>query len=126
MSDRLALAHLFALVTGTGEILGDTRRSGTSKALKSAGLKPLKLSANEKQVLLSGTELSTAFALAGLFEAERVFQRDGLDAFQQHERSQAGTPLAPGPFKPLLEALHRLRSGAGRSACCWRRSSGSS
>ncbi|HSI61321.1 MAG TPA: 5'-nucleotidase [Ideonella sp.] len=46
-------------------------------------------------------------------EAERVFQRDGLDAFQQHERSQAATPLAPGPFKPLLEALHRLRSGAG-------------
>lgn len=46
-------------------------------------------------------------------EAERVFQRDGLDAFQQHERSQAATPLAPGPFKPLLEALHRLRNGAG-------------
>lgn len=45
-------------------------------------------------------------------EAEQVFQRDGLDAFQLHERAQAGTPLAPGPFKPLLEALHRLRTGA--------------
>jgi 5'-nucleotidase len=42
-------------------------------------------------------------------EAERVFQRDGLDAFQSHERERAGTPLAPGPFKPLLEALHRLQ-----------------
>ena len=42
-------------------------------------------------------------------EAERVFQRDGLDAFQSHERSRSGTPLAPGPFKPLLEALHRLQ-----------------
>jgi 5'-nucleotidase len=50
-------------------------------------------------------------------EAERVFQHEGLDAFQHHERSQAGTPLAPGPFKPLLEALHRLQqhpSGAMR------------
>jgi 5'-nucleotidase len=45
-------------------------------------------------------------------EAERVFQRDGLAAFQQSESRQAGTPLAPGPFKPLLEALHRLRASA--------------
>ena len=46
-------------------------------------------------------------------EAERVFRSGGLDAFQTHERTHSGTPLAPGPFKPLLEALHRLqRSGA--------------
>ena len=42
-------------------------------------------------------------------EAEVVYQRDGLDAFQRHEVSRAATPLPPGPFKPLLEALHRLR-----------------
>jgi 5'-nucleotidase len=42
-------------------------------------------------------------------EAERVFQREGLDAFQSHERDHSATPLAPGPFKPLLEALHRLQ-----------------
>ena len=42
-------------------------------------------------------------------EAERVFQAEGLDAFQSHERERAATPLAPGPFMPLLEALHRLQ-----------------
>lgn len=42
-------------------------------------------------------------------EAERVFQRQGLDAFQDHESAHAATPLAAGPFKPLLEALHRLQ-----------------
>ena len=42
-------------------------------------------------------------------EAEQVFQRDGLVAFQTHELDQAQTPLAAGPFKPLLEALHRLQ-----------------
>ena len=42
-------------------------------------------------------------------EAEQVFQRSGLDAFQAHERAQAETPLAAGPFKPLLEALQRLQ-----------------
>ncbi|HSW07985.1 5'-nucleotidase [Aquabacterium sp.] len=45
-------------------------------------------------------------------EAERVYQRDGLDAFQQHEVRQAGTPLAAGPFKPLLLALQQLQRAA--------------
>ena len=43
-------------------------------------------------------------------EAERVYQAQGLNAFQQHERDKAGLPLAGGPFKPLLEALHRLQA----------------
>lgn len=42
-------------------------------------------------------------------EAERVFQAQGLSAFQQHERDKATQPLLAGPFKPLLEALHRLQ-----------------
>src|SRR5262245_61360243 len=42
-------------------------------------------------------------------EAERVFQQQGLDAFQTHEADHAMRPLPPGPFKPLLEALHRLQ-----------------
>ncbi len=42
-------------------------------------------------------------------EAERVFQEGGLDAFQAHERDHAQTPLAAGPFQPLLLALQRLQ-----------------
>ncbi len=42
-------------------------------------------------------------------EAERVFQRDGLDAFVQHESANVALPLPDGPFKPLLAALHRLQ-----------------
>lgn len=42
-------------------------------------------------------------------EAERVYQAQGLDAFVAHETRRASTPLPPGPFKPLLEALHRLQ-----------------
>ena len=42
-------------------------------------------------------------------EAEQVFQRDGLPAFQQHERDKAVLPLPDGPFKPLLLALQRLQ-----------------
>ncbi len=42
-------------------------------------------------------------------EAERVFQREGLAAFQQHESTRADEPLPEGPFKPFLVALHRLQ-----------------
>ena len=42
-------------------------------------------------------------------EAERVYQRDGLQAFHQHETEKVGQPLLPGPFKPLLGALQRLQ-----------------
>jgi len=42
-------------------------------------------------------------------EAERVYQANGLDAFQAHELDKAATPLAAGPFKPLLQALQRLQ-----------------
>ena len=43
-------------------------------------------------------------------EAEQVYQAQGLNAFQQHEKDKASQPLSAGPFKPLLEALHRLQT----------------
>ncbi|MBX3655642.1 MAG: 5'-nucleotidase [Ramlibacter sp.] len=45
-------------------------------------------------------------------EAERVFQSDGLIAFQRHEKDKAALPLAEGPFKPVLAALHRLQQAS--------------
>jgi 5'-nucleotidase len=42
-------------------------------------------------------------------EAERVYQSDGLPAFQQHEKDRATLPLSAGPFKPLLDALQQLQ-----------------
>ncbi len=46
-------------------------------------------------------------------EAEQVFQRDGLAAFQAHEHRHAHRPLPAGPFKPLLQALHTLQQAPG-------------
>lgn len=45
-------------------------------------------------------------------EAERVYQAEGLEAFQRHETDRHGQPLPDGPFKPLLAALHRLQQMA--------------
>jgi 5'-nucleotidase len=43
-------------------------------------------------------------------EAERVYQEQGLEAFSDSEREAANQPLSGGPFKPVLEALHKIQS----------------
>ena len=43
-------------------------------------------------------------------EAELIYQSQGLPAFEAHEKALAKTPLPPGPFKPLLQALHQLQT----------------
>jgi 5'-nucleotidase len=48
-------------------------------------------------------------------ESERVYQDAGLAAFQAHEHARAGTPLAAGPFKPLLAALQRLQDAPSQT-----------
>lgn len=45
-------------------------------------------------------------------QAEQVFQAGGLEAFQAHESERVAEALPPGPFKLLLEALHRLQAQA--------------
>ena len=43
-------------------------------------------------------------------EAERVYQERGLEVFADSEREAANQPLSGGPFKHVLEALHRIQS----------------
>ncbi len=43
-------------------------------------------------------------------EAERIYQEQGLQAFADAERQAANQPLSGGPFKHVLEALHRIQS----------------
>jgi len=43
-------------------------------------------------------------------EAERVFQQHGLEAFSDSEREAANQPLSGGPFKAVLQALHKIQS----------------
>ncbi len=42
-------------------------------------------------------------------EAEQVYRRDGLDAFNATERAAAHEPLRGGPFKAFLAALHEIQ-----------------
>lgn len=43
-------------------------------------------------------------------EAEKIYKRQGLEAFTESEVASAKTPLSGGPFKLFLSALHKLQS----------------
>jgi len=43
-------------------------------------------------------------------EAERVYQERGLEEFHSSEQMAANQPLSGGPFKGVLEALHKIQS----------------
>lgn len=43
-------------------------------------------------------------------EAERIYIKGGLDAFNKNETESSEKPLPGGPFKPFLAALHNIQS----------------
>lgn len=51
-------------------------------------------------------------------EAEQIFKRQGLTAFTESEKAAAKTPLLGGPFKPFLDALHKLQAEFGDAERC--------
>lgn len=44
-------------------------------------------------------------------ESERIFQTQGIEAFERHERENAMKPLPEGPFARLLKALSYIQKG---------------
>jgi histidine ammonia-lyase len=104
--DHAALAQLYAILTGSGEALRKGKVRPALKALKKAELKPLNLNPRERRALLSGTELSVALALAGLFEAERVLQSAIVAVALSSSLTGSGAALHP--------RVHRLSRQRGR------------
>ncbi len=92
-----------------GEVVSGDTPLPAAKALKQAELSPIRLEPPERSALLSGSALSTASALAGLFEAERLF-RSALVATALSAAAMRG----PGaPLHPRALELHR-QPGADR------------
>jgi histidine ammonia-lyase len=105
--DLAPLAHMAAAMIGTGEIwVGDVRTSAL-QALAQAGLSPLVLGPKEGLALLNGTQFSCAYALAGLFEAERLFASALLTG-------ALSTEAAKGSDAPFDPRIHILRGHKGQ------------
>ena len=107
--DLAPLAHMAAAMIGVGDMLVGDIRVTAATALADAGLKPLVLGAKEGLALLNGTQFSTAYALAGLFEAENL----------HHAALVTGalsTDAARGSDAPFDPRIHQLRRHAGQIA----------
>ena len=72
-----------------------------------AGLAPLELGPKEGLALLNGTQVSTALALAGLFEGERVFRAALVTGALSTDAARG----SDGPFDPRI---HAVRATAAR------------
>ena len=99
--DLAPLAHLAATMIGVGVINGKP----ASDALAEAGLSPLTLGPKEGLALLNGTQFSCAWALAGLFEAEQLFQSALITGALSTEAAKGSDT----PFDPRIHALRRHR-----------------
>ncbi|WP_323148877.1 histidine ammonia-lyase [Pseudomonas oryzihabitans] len=71
--DLAPLAHMSLVLIGESRARYQGQWLPAREALAVAGLEPLTLAAKEGLALLNGTQVSTAYALRGLFEGEDLF-----------------------------------------------------
>jgi histidine ammonia-lyase len=105
--DLAPLAHMAAAMMGIGEIMVGPTRMPAQDALRSAGLDPVALGPKEGLALLNGTQFSTAYALAGLFEAENIFQTALVTG-------ALSTEAARGSDTPFDPRIHHIRKHQGQ------------
>ncbi len=105
--DLAPLAHMAAAMLGEGEAVLDGRTMPAADALKAAGLRPIVLGAKEGLALINGTQFSTAFALAGYFDAQR-------NAEAAIVASALSTDAVMGSTAPLEPEIHALRGHRGQ------------
>lgn len=71
--DLSPLAHMSCVLIGVGEVRYQGEILSAEEGLAIAGLKPLELGPKEGLALINGTQVSTALALRGLFDTEKLF-----------------------------------------------------
>ncbi|MEM9278198.1 MAG: histidine ammonia-lyase [Pseudomonadota bacterium] len=105
--DLAPLAHMAAVMMGEAEAVYDGNKIPGRDALKLAGIKPVILGPKEGLALINGTQFSTAYALAGLFEAWCNAQNAIL-------ASALSTDAIMGSTAPLRPEIHELRGHRGQ------------
>ncbi len=103
--DLAPLAHMAAAMIGVGDVLHDGRQMPAGTALAAVGLVPVTLAAKEGLALLNGVQFSTAYALAGLFEAERLLGAALLSGALSTDAARGSDT----PFDPRIQALRGHR-----------------
>ncbi|AHF77214.1 Histidine ammonia-lyase [Sodalis praecaptivus] len=107
--DLAPLAHLSLMLLGEGQVRVDGKLMAATDGLTLAGLAPVELAPKEGLALLNGTQVSTALALAGLFEAERAFAAGLVSGALSLEAIK-------GSVKPFDARIHQARGQQGQIA----------
>ena len=100
--DLAPLAHMAAVMIGEGDAFYGGDIMPGSEALKKAGVEPIVLGPKEGLALINGTQFSTAYALAGLFDAWRL-------AVSSLATGALSTDAAMGSAAPFRPEMHDLR-----------------
>jgi len=114
--DLAPLSHMTASLLGVGYMTTPQGRLPAVAALATAGLEPIVLGPKEGLALLNGTQFSTAYALAGLFESE-LLMRSALVTGALSTDAARGSDT---PFDPRIHAL-RPHPGQLKTAAALRR-----
>jgi histidine ammonia-lyase len=113
--DLAPLAHLSLAVLGLGTVRRHGEALPAAEALAQEGLTPLSLGPKEGLALLNGTQVSTALALGGLFELEKVYAAAVVAGALSVDALQ-GSDV---PFDPRIQHL-RGHDGQARVARVYR------
>lgn len=103
--DLAPLAHMTTVMIGVGDAFTAAGRLPAADALAAAGLQPIRLGAKEGLALLNGTQFSTAYALAALFDSERLFQAALITGALSTDAARG----SDAPFDPLIHRVRRHR-----------------
>ena len=107
--DLAPLAHMAAVMIGESLAEYHGTVMPAAQALSAAGLRPVVLGAKEGLALINGTQFSTAYALAGLFDGWRAAQSALVT-------SALSTDAIMGSTAPLHPEIHALRGHTGQIA----------
>ena len=105
--DLAPLAHLTAAMLGEGHVSYKGERMPAGDALAAAGLEKLELGPKEGLGLINGTQVSTALALAGLFDAWNLAQTALISGAMT-------TDALMGSTRPFAAEVHSLRGLQGQ------------
>ncbi|WP_140987050.1 histidine ammonia-lyase [Asticcacaulis tiandongensis] len=119
--DLAPLSHMAATMLGYGHIDVAGKPVPAAEALEAAGLKPFTPGPKEGLALLNGTQFSTANALAGLFEAERLMQTALITGALSTEAAKG----SDAPFDPRIHILRRHQGQIDTAAALRQLMSGS-
>ncbi len=111
--DLAPLAHLAATIIGEGFVVYQEKTIPAADALKAVKLEPLKLGPKEGLGMINGTQVSTALALAGLFDAWSLAQT----ALISGALSTDALMNSPAPFRPEIHELRGLQGQIDVALC---------